>query len=86
MSPNNNPIISNLINAKNPITTSPTAREEWARSPNSASPGRLVFFWSWIKINAIADEIIKTEIAILNSNEYAIVTPSKAECERVSPK
>ena len=28
ISPNNNPIISNLINVKKPITTSPTARDE----------------------------------------------------------
>ena len=28
ISPNNNPIISNLINVKNPITTNPTAKEE----------------------------------------------------------
>ena len=67
MSPNNNPIISNLMNVKKPITTSPTAKDEWAKSPNKASPGRLVLFWSWIKINAIKDEIINTEKAILNS-------------------
>ena len=39
-----------------------------------------------IKINAITDEMINTDTAIFNSKEYAIVTPSKAECESVSPK
>ena len=66
MSPNNKPIISNLINVKNPITTSPTAKDEWANKPNKASPGRLVLFWSFININAINDEIMNTEKAILN--------------------
>ena len=32
------------------------------------------------------DEIINTDKAILNSNEYAIVTPSNAEWASVSPK
>ena len=41
---NNNPMMSNLIKVKNPITTRPTAREEWAKSPSKASPGKLVFF------------------------------------------
>ena len=44
ISPNNNPIISNLINDKKPITTRPIAKDEWARSPNKASPGRFVLF------------------------------------------
>ena len=44
ISPNNKPIISNLIKDKNPITTSPIAKEECARRPNKASPGKLVFF------------------------------------------
>ena len=48
MSPNKRPIISNLMNVKNPITTKPTAREEWANKPSKASPGRLVFF---LKLN-----------------------------------
>ena len=67
MSPNNNPMISNLMNVKNPITTSPTAKDEWAKSPSKASPGRLVLFCKSIRINAIKDEIINTAIAILNS-------------------
>ena len=61
--------MSNLIKVKNPITTRPTARVECAKSPSKASPGRLVFFWSWIKIKAIKDEIIKTESAIFYSKE-----------------
>ena len=44
------------------------------------------FFWSCIKNKAITDEVIKTDKAILNSRENAIVTPSKAECAKVSPK
>ena len=44
ISPNNNPMMSNLINVKKPITTSPTASEECAKRPNKASPGKLVFF------------------------------------------
>ena len=78
--------MSNLIKVKKPITTRPTANEEWAKSPSKASPGKLVFFWSCIKINAIKDEIINTETAKFNSKDYAIVTPSKAECASVSPK
>ena len=69
ISPNNNPIISNLINDKKPITTSPTANDEWAKRPSKASPGRLVLFWSCIKVKAIKDEIINTDNAILNSIE-----------------
>ena len=61
MSPNNNPIISNLINVKKPITTSPTAKDEWARRPSKASPGRLVLFWSCIKIKAIKEELDQSE-------------------------
>ena len=60
--------------------------DECAKRPSKASPGRLVLFWSWTKINAIKDEIKNTDRAILNSNEYAIVTPSKAEWASVSPK
>ena len=44
ISPNNNPIISNLINVKKPITTKPTASDECANNPSKASPGKLVFF------------------------------------------
>ncbi len=32
------------------------------------------------------DEIKNTDTAIFNSKEYAMVTPSNAECESVSPK
>ena len=44
MSPNNNPIISNRMNVKKPITTKPTARDECANKPNKASPGSFVVF------------------------------------------
>ena len=60
-------IISNLIKDKKPITTSPIAKDEWAKRPNNASPGKFVLFWSCINVNAIKDEIINTENAILNS-------------------
>ena len=86
MSPNNNPIISNLINVKKPITTSPTARDEWAKRPNKASPGRLVLFWSCIKDKAIKEEIKNTDKAMLNSIVKANVTPNRAEWAKVSPK
>ena len=32
------------MNVKKPITTSPTAKEECAKRPSKASPGRLVLF------------------------------------------
>ena len=79
-------MISNLINVKKPITTKPTASDEWASSPSKASPGKLVFLSSFTKINAIIDEVINIATAILKSRVYAIVTPSKAEWARVSPK
>ena len=71
--------MSNLINDKNPITTKPTASEEWAKRPSKASPGKLVVFCNFNKIKATADEIIKTEKAIFISKETAKVTPNKAE-------
>ena len=86
ISPNNNPITSNLIVDKNPITTRPTANEEWANKPNKASPGSLVVFCNLNNIIATTEEIIKTEKAILMSKKIAIVTPSKAEWDNVSPK
>ena len=46
MSPNKRHIISNLMNVKKPITTNPTAKDEWANRPSKASPGRFVFFCS----------------------------------------
>ena len=79
ISPNNKPIKSNLIVAINPITTNPTAREEWASSPNNASVGKLVVFSNFSKIKATTDEIIKTDNAILISIVYAIVIPNRAE-------
>ena len=36
--------------------------------------------------NPLVDEITKTDIAIFNSKEYARVTQSNAECDKVSPK
>ena len=67
ISPNNKPIKSNLIVAINPITTNPTAREEWASNPNNASVGKLVVFSNFSKIRATIDEIINTERAIFIS-------------------
>ena len=61
--------MSNLINVKKPITTKPTANDEWAKSPSRASLGRLVFFCSCINIKAMIEEIKNIETAILNSNE-----------------
>ena len=86
MSPNNKPITSNLIEDKNPMTTSPTANDEWANKPNRASPGSLVVFCNLNNIIAIIEEITNTEKAILISKKTAIVTPSKAEWDNVSPK
>ena len=86
ISPNNKPITSNLIKDKKPIATNPIPKDEWAKSPKRASPGKLVFFWSCIKNKAITDAVIKTDKAILNSKKRAIVTPSKAEWASVSPK
>ena len=86
MSPNSKPITSNLIEDKNPMTTSPTANDEWANKPNRASPGSLVVFCYFNNIIAIIEEIANTEKAILISKKTAIVTPSKAEWDNVSPK
>jgi len=86
MSPNNNPITSNLIEDKNPITTSPTAKDEWANKPNKASPGNFVVFCNFSNIIAINEEIINTDKAILTLKKTAMVTPSNAECDKVSPK
>ena len=49
--------MSKRINVRNPITTNPTAKDEWAKRPSKASPGKLVFFCNWININATTDEI-----------------------------
>ena len=86
ISPNSNPITSNLIEDKKPITTRPTANDEWANKPNKASPGNLVVFCNLNNIIAITEETTNTEKAILMSKKTAIVTPSKAEWDNVSPK
>ena len=69
MSPNNKPITSNLIEDKNPMTTSPTANDEWANKPNRASPGSLVVFCNLNNIIALIEEITNTEKAILISKK-----------------
>ena len=46
MSPNSNPITSNLIVVKNPMITSPIASDEWANKPSKASLGRFVLVCS----------------------------------------
>ena len=86
ISPNNKPIISNLMKERKPIITSPIASVECARSPSNASPGNFVLFCKLIKSNAIAPETINTAKEILILNEKANVTPSSAECDKVSPK
>ena len=59
---------------------------ECANKPNKASPGSLVVFCNLNNIIAITEEIINTEKAMLISKKTAIVTPSKAEWDKVSPK
>ena len=44
ISPNNNPITSNLIDVKKPKITKPTANEACASRPSNASFGNFVFF------------------------------------------
>ena len=46
----------------------------------------LFFFCKLIKSNATVPEIINTDRDILKLKAYASVTPSKAECAKVSPK
>ena len=79
ISPNNKPIMSNLIEDKKLITTKPTASDEWANKPNKASPGSFVVFCNLRSIKAIADEIKKTEKATFISKKKPIVTPNRAE-------
>jgi len=86
ISPNNKPMISNLIEDKKLITTKPTANDEWASKPNKASPGNFVVFCNLRSIKATAEEIKKTEKATLISKKKPIVTPNKAEWDKVSPK
>ena len=86
ISPNNKPIISNLINVKKPIKTKPTAMLECASKPNNASPGNLVLFCKLNNNNAIIPETKNTDREILILKENANVTPKSAECDKVSPK
>ena len=86
ISPNKTPIISNLINDKNPNTTKPIAREECDSKPNNASPARYVEFSNFNKIKDTIEATINTEKAIFISNEIDNKTPSKEECASVSPK
>ncbi len=76
----------NRIDVKNPITTRPTAKEEWANKPNKASPGNFVVCCNFKSISATTDEIKKTENAMLISKNTDIVTPNKAAWANVSPK
>ena len=86
MSPNNKPIKSKRIEERKPIKTKPIARVECARRPSRESPANFVLFCKLIKSIATIDEIKKTDKVILILNAYARVTPSKAECDNVSPK
>ena len=52
ISPNNNPITSNLIDVKKPKITKPTARDECANKPNKASFGSFVFFCNFKRMIA----------------------------------
>ena len=79
ISPNNKPMISNLIEDKKLITTKPTANDEWANKPSKASPGNFVVFCNFKSISATAEEIKKTEKATLILKKNPIVTPNKAE-------
>ena len=74
------------MKVRKPIKTNPTAILEWASIPNNASLGNFVLFCKLNKSNAIMLEIKKTDKDILMLNEKANVTPSNAECDRVSPK
>ena len=71
---------------RKPINTRPIARDECASSPSSESPANFVLFCKLIKSNATVPEIINTDRDMLKLKAYASVTPSKAECAKVSPK
>ena len=86
ISPNNRPIMSNLIKVRKPMITRPTAILEWARSPNNASPGSFVLFCKLNKSNATIPETKNTDKEMLMLKEKAKVTPRSAECDKVSPK
>ena len=86
MSPNSKPIISKRIKERKPTRTKPTAILECARIPNKASLGNLVFFCKLKRSTAIMLEIKKTEREIFMLKDRANATPSKDECDKVSPK
>ena len=86
MSPSNSPIKSKRIVVSIAIKTRPIASEEWASKPNKASPANLVFFCKTMRSKAIIPEIIKTDNDKSTFNMKPIVTPSKPEWARVSPK
>ena len=54
---------------RKPITTSPTANDEWAKRPNKASPGKLVRFWRCINVKAIKEEIITELVTLIEKIE-----------------
>ena len=86
MSPNNKPIRSKRIEERKPINTNPIASVECARRPSKESPANFVLFCKLIRSIATTEEIMKTDSVIFILNAYARVTPSKAECDNVSPK
>ena len=86
ISPNNKPMISKRIKERKPTITSPTAILECARIPSKASLGNLVFFCKLNKRIAIMLEIKNTDKEIFKLKDNANETPSKDECDKVSPK
>ena len=86
ISPNRNPIKSTLTQVMKAKTTNPTASAECASSPSKASDDRLARRCKSINNIATTTEIQKTVKVIFNSSSNASATPSKAECESVSPK
>ena len=86
ISPNNKPMISKRIKERKPTITSPTAILECARIPSKASLGNLVFFCKLNKRIAIMLEIKNTDKEIFKLKDKANETPSKDECDKVSPK
>ena len=86
ISPNRTPMISNLMNDKNPKTTNPMAKDECERSPSSASPAKFVVFCNLNKINAIKDETANIDNETFISSDIDNITPNNAECANVSPK
>ena len=86
ISPNRTPMISNLMNDKNPKTTNPMAKDECERSPSSASPAKVVVFCNLNKINATKDETANIDNETFISSDIDNITPNNAECANVSPK